>query len=879
VEQSGSRVRSTRSLSVPARLVLLALVPLVGLSAVVVMAVVDRRAQMAATRTTAHEVASLRALADMHVALNDEWLISTALIRGTALGLDAGQISDAFGIDIVQVLEESRATSDTVVGALPEELRKSFDGELLARLRASVDSGSVEPGVLFSGFDGLMTSVGDKVDRTLLAVKQNADAGQVSALFTSLDDLHSAVNSYQFGAQQLMSLADVWFAGPAEREQAIIGFAERSANFERAITLLRLSTGPTRAALDATTMSESFREFDLVISGALSGAPSPLASGDLQQIVDSFGGGADRQNLLADIVTTSAVQVEGIAADQESAAMNDIRQMRRALAAGVVLTIIATLAIARSITQPLRRLVARAGAVRDGDVSHDVGVLRGPSDVRMVATTFEQLVDNLRLLEAKARALSRSELDNPVLGHVLPGALGTALSESVNVLGDSIAARVELQQQLWHEANHDSLTGIPNRAAAIEWLRRALDGSHESIAVLFVDLDDFKFANDLHGHAVGDEVLRAVATRMTHAVRPGDIAARLGGDEFMVIAHGITDIGDAVTLADRLLHETCGRIDVDGLQLAVRASVGVTLADAGEKPSDVLARADLAVYQAKTTQTRIQVFDDSLQERADRRYEIENALSDALQRDDELVLHYQPIVDTKDGSLHGVEALLRWRRPGHGMVPPNDFIPIAEASTLIIDIDRWVLHHATAQLATWNRTKPGHPLALSVNISGRHLLHDSLVTNIADAIEASGIDPTHLTIELTESVLLDDLARAARHLEAVRAIGVRVSIDDFGTGYTSISHLHELPIDGLKVDRSFISMLPNHREQTLVQTLVDLAHNLNLPVVAEGVETTEQRDVLESLGCESLQGFLISAARPADEIAQMLSERQASVAR
>jgi diguanylate cyclase (GGDEF)-like protein len=518
----------------------------------------------------------------------------------------------------------------------------------------------------------------------------------------------------------------------------------------------------------------------------------------------------------------------------------------------------------------LRRLVERAAQVRDGNVGAEAQANRGPSDVQSVASTFEQLVDNLRLLEAKARALSRSDLDDPVLAEVLPGALGTAMSESVNVLGDSIAAREELQHRLWHEANHDSLTGIPNRAAAIEWLRRALSGEHESVAVLFIDLDDFKFANDLHGHAVGDEVLKTVAMRMTHAVRPGDIAARLGGDEFMVIAHDVSDAGSAIVLAERLLNETCGRIDVEGLQLAVRASVGISLARTGEMPSDVLARADLAVYHAKESHTRIHMFDASLQERADRRYEIETALAEALQREDELVLNYQPIVDTHDGSVRGVEALLRWNRPGHGLVPPADFIPIAEASTLIIDIDKWVLRHATEQLATWNQMYPDRVIGLSVNISGRHLLHESLVTNIASAIESSGIDPRALTIELTESVLLDDLARAARHLDSVRKLGVRVSIDDFGTGYTSIAHLHELPIDGLKVDRSFISELPKAREQTLVQTLVDLAHNLNLPVVAEGVETSAQRDVLESLGCESLQGFLISAAVPPEEIDGML---------
>jgi diguanylate cyclase (GGDEF)-like protein len=855
---------------VPTRLLCLALVPLLGLSAAIVMSVQDRRGQVAASRATAEDVEALRALANLNVALSDEWMLSTALVRGSAIGLDATAIGDAFGLDVMTSLRDSRAEGDAATAALPEELASSLPTGDLESLRTQVDARTIAPSNLFRGFDGLMAGVGRQVDETLLSVKDRADGDGVGALFRSLDELHNAAVAYQFGAQQLMALADLWFAGPTEHERAVIALSERNANLDRALALLSLGSGPAKDALAATMNSGAALVFDTIITTALDGGPSPLASGDLDTIATTFRSGAERQNRLATVVSTAEADVESRADELRSDASRSIAQLFYALVIGTIVTVLAALTIARSITRPLRRLVERAAEVRDGNVGSDPQPIGGPSDVRMVASTFEQLVDNLRLLEAKARALSRSDLDDPVLAEVLPGALGAAMSESVDVLGNSIAAREELQRRLWHEANHDSLTGIPNRAAAIEWLRRALNGDHESVAVLFIDLDDFKFANDLHGHAVGDEVLRTVATRMTRSVRPGDLAARLGGDEFMVIAPGIGDPADAAALAQRLLDETCGRIDVDGLQLAVRASVGVAVARAGDMPSDVLARADLAVYQAKQGHSPIHLFDESLQERADRRYEIETALADALLHDDELVLNYQPIVDTSDGTVTGVEALLRWNRPGHGLVPPGDFIPIAEASTLIIDIDKWVLRHATAQLAHWNRAFPDRHINLSVNISGRHLLHESLVTNIADAIEESGIDPHALTIELTESVLLDDLARAAAHLDAVRKLGVRVSIDDFGTGYTSIAHLHELPVDALKVDRSFVNELPNAREQTLVQTLVELAHNLNLPVVAEGVETAEQRDVLESLGCESLQGFLISAARPAEEIDVML---------
>jgi predicted signal transduction protein with EAL and GGDEF domain len=358
---------------------------------------------------------------------------------------------------------------------------------------------------------------------------------------------------------------------------------------------------------------------------------------------------------------------------------------------------------------------------------------------------------------------------------------------------------------------------------------------------------------------------------MAASLRPGDVVARLGGDEFMVIGQDVSQATNAIALAERLLKEIVTPIDVEGRQLNIRASVGIALARSGDRPSDVLSRADLAVYQAKQARSRIHLFDESLQQQVDQRYEMEAALTAALRAPDELLLHYQPIVDTTTGRVHAVEALLRWNRPGHGPVSPAEFIPVAEASSLVIDVDRWVLRHATAQLAEWHRTLGDESLNLSVNISGRHLLHESLVANIRDAIDLSGIAPCSLTIEVTESVLLEDLACAARQLDAVRALGVRVSIDDFGTGYTSIAHLHELPIDTLKVDRSFVTRLPSARERTLVETLVDLAHNLDLPVVAEGVETQEQMDVLEALGCEWVQGYLISEPRPGDEIVHLLA--------
>jgi EAL domain-containing protein (putative c-di-GMP-specific phosphodiesterase class I) len=292
----------------------------------------------------------------------------------------------------------------------------------------------------------------------------------------------------------------------------------------------------------------------------------------------------------------------------------------------------------------------------------------------------------------------------------------------------------------------------------------------------------------------------------------------------------------------------------------------VAFAAPGDRPSDVLARADLAVYQAKQDGTSIHVYDEALHREIQTRTTIEKDLTAALQRDGELELHYQPIVDAYSGELRRAEALLRWCRPGHGPVPPDLFIPAAEATSLIIDVDRWVLRRATEQAALWAADPGLDALGVSINVSGRHLLGDSFVATVEEVLAASGLDPRSVTLELTESVLLDDLDRAAAHLRAVRELGVRVHVDDFGTGYTSIAHLHALPIDGIKIDRRFIAALPGERDLMLVRTMVELGLQLGLTVVAEGVETEEQLAIVQSFGCESVQGFLIGRPCPADEL-------------
>jgi diguanylate cyclase (GGDEF)-like protein len=376
-----------------------------------------------------------------------------------------------------------------------------------------------------------------------------------------------------------------------------------------------------------------------------------------------------------------------------------------------------------------------------------------------------------------------------------------------------------------------------------------------------VDLDDFKAVNDRHGHEAGDEVLRQVATRMSQSLRSGDFAARFGGDEFVVVAQGVADAADVTNVARRLVEVLTEPMDINGLQLRIGASVGVAMSlDGPEDPIGLIGRADAAMYRAKRHKgSAIEIFDADLQDQMVKRTDIELALSAALaDAAGGLRLNYQPIVDAASRQLVGVEALIRWERPGHGWLPPDAFIPVAEQTALIIDVDCWVLDRAADQLLTWSDVPALADIPMSVNISGRHLLSGQLAGHITDVLDRTGVDPHRLSIEITETVVLEDLVVAASELHAVRALGVKVAIDDFGTGYTSLAHLQQLPMDAIKIDRSFISQLHAQRGRALVRMVTVFGRSMDITVVAEGVETAAELAALQSMGADQLQGYLLS---------------------
>jgi diguanylate cyclase (GGDEF)-like protein len=427
-------------------------------------------------------------------------------------------------------------------------------------------------------------------------------------------------------------------------------------------------------------------------------------------------------------------------------------------------------------------------------------------------------------------------------------------------------------------AFHDPLSALPNRALFLDRLEQALaraERRRTCVAVLFLDLDDFKVVNDSLGHQAGDRLLQEVAGRLRTCLRPEDTAARLGGDEFAVLLEEVADQDEALATAARIHAAMRVPVELAGRAVIIGLSIGVELSTPTDARADeLLRRADLALYRAKADgKGGYAVFDPSLETHALERLEIESDLRQALERD-ELQLLYQPILTLDNGRVGEVEALLRWNHPRRGQVSPTTFIPVAETTGLIVAIGQWVLEEACQQLRTWQDAYPTHPpLVMSVNLSGRQFQHPGLVADVRRTIARCGIDPRCLKLEITESVLMRDVESAVSTCVALKALGVQLAIDDFGTGYSSLGQLKRLPFDTLKIDRSFVDGLGrDDQDMAIVRSVVTLAKTLSLSVTAEGIETPLQEAHLRSLGCERGQGFLFARPQTPETISPLLTD-------
>lgn len=452
--------------------------------------------------------------------------------------------------------------------------------------------------------------------------------------------------------------------------------------------------------------------------------------------------------------------------------------------------------------------------------------------------------------------------------------VNTLFEEQEKISRDLQSSREALERA----AYYDPLTGLFNRTYLIERLELLLDLDIDianKYYVLFLDISRFKNINDSLGHPVGDKILILVAKRLKRILRDEDTISRLGGDEFAIILNDLSSIEEAEYFARRIHRKLTQPYSTEGHKIFIDLNIGISPFDAEHtKPEDILRDADIAMHNAKENNLHIGVFNKELRRRFLEYIKLESELRFAVKRS-ELILYYQPVISLSSGAIIGFEALLRWNHPVYGFISPGQFIPIAEESGLIIPITKWILQQACKQMAEWKENIPNtEHLKISINISGKHLAVENLPEQVQKALYESGLDATSLILEITESSAMQNAEQTIRIFEKLRKIGVVISIDDFGTGYSSLSYLHRLPFDSLKIDRSFVSTVTNQSENAkILQTIVSLAQNLKLRIVAEGIETHDQLRVLQDLQCDLGQGYLFSKPLPKDELEVLLYEK------
>lgn len=815
-------------------------------------------------------------LTDLRSALIDErnWVLAA---RGVVdIGLTIDLVSSLTGIDLRVEAERAKARVDMLAGVaalpgLPDRIEQA---------RGDRSEELYETGRLY---DQLEEEVGTRIDELFdLLIAGSGDMPAAGPLISTLRVLDAASTARSAVAAQLWSYFGTEFSGQRLGVAELQAVVEQRALYREARRgierIADVDSGTARIVAEIERSPDALRFEqaleDLFVTSIIDGLPgTDLSVGDVltraDEIVEVFNAGRVSSELHLDLVTAAGEDVTAATGRISDVAAADIRAAQVTIAVMIALSTVLAVAIARFIGRPLVGLASDVRRLRDGDLS-GVARVAGPYEVREAANALDEAAAHLSVAERQATALAAGALDDPVLEQAPAGSLGASLQAAVRTLAASLSDRELLGTQLAHEATHDGLTQLANRSASLGQLQHSLARSRRvghAVAVLFLDLDGFKDINDQHGHPAGDAVLCEVAQRFREAVREGDHVGRLGGDEFLVIAEPIADVAAAMELAERLRHAASRPIEVGEVMLQVHASIGVAISgDSDLTPDEVLRDADLAVYKAKQQgRNRIELCDDELRAGLSEQISMEIALRRAID-DDELTVHYQPVVAPFTRRLAGFEALVRWERPGHGLVGAEGFVDFAERSDLIVDIDCWVLERVVAQLATWQTDEDAETtggLAVAVNVSARHLARDGFVENVLTPLRRHGVPGTLLVLELSEESLLRDLDAAAAKLGVLRAEGVTIAIDDFGTGYTSLAQLEGLPVDVLKIDRSFVG---DRTSDSLVKLIIDTGHALGVRITAEGIETEEQAARLSELGSDGLQGYLYGRPVAPDDL-------------
>ncbi|MCU1345028.1 MAG: hypothetical protein JWL70_1294 [Acidimicrobiia bacterium] len=857
------------------RLLVLVLVPILG---VLVFGATQSRFQWRANQqaiTVRHDVDRLAQLMQLELAVTNEMNMTGALVGARTLGLDDAAASTLLHLDVLAQIGSARVATDSGLSGLGQsDVLASLRGPI-RDVRTSFDAKDLTLGVLTEEFapirQRLVAAMDDSATRVDSGIAGMPDAGSVlraARLLTAAHDATSAVIRQQ-GAFGTLAV------GAGDVADAMRVLHEANAAMAQAELQLDRYAPPSvaQAVAEARTALSSTR-FQSWASAAGASAGPKLAPMPVASIAETFGSGLQQLTAYSK-VDAKASELARLAATQLAQRSFSSLRLTIALTSLVVIgTLALVAAIAISIGRPLRRLADYAHSVSSGVLNGPRPSRRGPRELVRVNDTLDEVVQNLRLVEAQVGLLASGHVADPVLDEPASGRLGELVYETVQRLKESLSEGEQLARRLEHEATHDGLTQLANRSSA-ETMIAALAAQPRSpgqmLGVLYIDLDHFKHVNDSYGHHCGDALLRIVAQRLEGLVPPGGLVARYGGDEFLLAAE---EVGrELEMLAWRVVERLSEPVQLGSTMTRVGASVGVAFAPAsGASGPSLIAEADAAAYQAKTKgRGRVVIFDDGLRQELEEKSRLERGLTEAL-RAGQLELHYQPVISSADGKVVGVEALARWPLSDGTFIPPSRFIAIAENSDLVIDLGRWAMRAACRQLVEWQHHPVLGSATMSINLSGRHLLSMTAVDDLRDALAVTGADASHVVIEVTETVLLNDLKVVQRHLQQIRDLGCAVAIDDFGTGFTSLAHLTSMPVDIIKIDRSMVVRAENLRDQHLLQCVIDTAHILGLSLTAEGIETTEQLDLVRSLGCDRMQGYLMARPLPASDVVRLVDQ-------
>jgi diguanylate cyclase (GGDEF)-like protein len=859
------------------RLAALAVLPLAGLVLFASLTVNDRMHTARDAEAVAPSANLFRDLVELRFGVFDEHGATAGILEAKRLGLSADAVKELLQFDLGRELGHRRARVDAAYEAFRRDARSGADrafaakfASLRTRARAATTRADVRDryGVLADLTAARLDTVLAQVEDTAMRTGRNGEIAQLGAVGEHLFD---ALDSVTRQAGDIVRLGGMNVAAPVEEESPEVTLVRRVETFDRSDAWLRRRLPRDLAAKwEAAQNTAAARRFRAAVAEAIAAVGEPPRTRGLDELGALYRDGSAWENGCRAVVADLAAVLVRESNDVRNDALGDVRTAVGVVVALVVLTLAAMALLARSISRPLRDLERHAHLVGDGALDEVTVHRRGPREVRVVGAAFDELVTNIRTIRMQAEALADGRIDDSTLATRVPGRVGRALEATVTRLARSLADGQQLRAALSHEASHDALSGLRNRAAVMVALDTLLERSRahgEPFAVLFVDLDDFKTMNDRYGHDAGDHILRTIAQRLRALLRHGDIAGRLGGDEFIVIVPDLVAPAAAEELGDRLIAALSEPIPYEhDTVLNVRATVGVAISNARHQvASDLLREADAALYHGKESgRGRTIVFDDALRRELDERATFAARFRRAIAHD-ELRLHYQPVVTAADGNVLAVEALVRWQRDDE-LVAPGAFLPRVEGTPLVDDLGRWVLGEACRALVTWSSDAVLAPMHVSVNVSAHHVVSGSLIDDLDAALAATGADPARLVIEVTETGSIGDLAFAAEVLDAVRGRGVHVAIDDFDTAHATLAYLQRFPADVVKLHRSLF-VTAGERDRQVAVLIVGVARTYGLQVVAEGIETAAEEATARSLGCDFLQGFRFARPVPASELA------------